>query len=64
MSYGKSRSVTSIKLLKFYTFKVINKSLTYIKNNKTGPRIEPCAAPARISTKDEQWSFKTTLFCW
>ena len=36
------------------------KSLTYIKN-KRGPRMEPCRTPARISTQEEHWPFKTTL---
>ena len=36
-----------------------DKSLTYIKNER-GPRMESCGTPARISTQEEHWPFKTT----
>ena len=34
--------------------KPFGKLLIYIKN-KRGPRMEPCGAPARILTEDENW---------
>ena len=35
-------------------------SLTYMRN-KRDPRMEPYGTPARISTQEDYWPFKTTL---
>ena len=41
--------------------RTFGKTLTYIKN-KRGPRMETCGTAAEISTQEEHWPFKTTLY--